>query len=106
MPLQIILPNITHPSTPRFSQSSLLFRFYELRFHHIPGPFHACFTRTRKKNPFAVAIKIETGVDELNKCCVTSQQTADIWNSEMGQNILAPPWVFTLCGLSPHALKH
>jgi len=53
-----------------------------------------------------VALKIKTGVDVLIKCCVTSQQTADIWNSEVGQNILAPPWVFTLCGPSPHALKH
>jgi hypothetical protein len=39
-----------------------------------------------------VAVKIKTGADLLIKCCVTSKQTADIWNSEVGQNILAPPW--------------
>jgi len=60
----------------------------------------------QKKKQFAVDVKIKTGVDEMIKCCVTSEQTADIWNSEVGQNILASPWVFTLCGLSPHALKH
>jgi hypothetical protein len=90
--LHISLPNITLPSTPRVWQFSLLFRFYQRRFHHISGPFHARCTRTRKRNPFALAVKIKTGVDLLIKCCVTSRQTADIWNSEVGQNILAPPW--------------
>jgi hypothetical protein len=85
----LILPN---SSTPRFSQFSLLFWLYELRFHHISCPFCARCTWTRKRNPFAVAVKIKTGVDLLIKCCVTSKQTADIWNSEVGQNILAPPW--------------